>query len=82
METRAWKGNRGLPVESDRCRICRQAKETVMHWLSGYTRLAATEYLKRHNKALKILYVGLRTQEGLLEKIQNVQRKVEQGNSH
>ena len=49
VETRAWKANRGLPVESEKCRICRQAKQTVTHWLSEYTRIAATEYLKRHN---------------------------------
>ena len=43
--TRAWKVNRALPVESDKCRIWRQTKETVMHWLSGCTRIAATEHL-------------------------------------
>ena len=39
-----------------------------MHWLSGCTRLAATEYLKRHNNALMILCVTLGIQEGLLGK--------------
>ena len=56
---RAWKANRDLPVESDKCAICRQAKETVMHWLSGCTRLALTGYLKRHNNAIMILCVAL-----------------------
>ena len=72
--TRTDSGNNGvegkqrrLPVESDKCRICRQVKETVMHWSSGCTRLAATEYLKRHNNAI-ILCVILGMQEGLLEK--------------
>ena len=37
-----------------------------MHWLSGCTRLAATEYLKRQNNALMILYMILGIQEGLL----------------
>ena len=68
VETRAWKTNRGLPVESDKCRICRQAKETVMHRLSSCTRIAAVEYLKRHNNVLMILYVALGMQEGLLRK--------------
>ena len=27
VETRAWKANRGLPVESDKCRICIQARK-------------------------------------------------------
>ena len=34
METRAWKTNIVLPVESGKWGICRQAKEAVMHWLS------------------------------------------------
>ena len=63
VETRGWKANGGLPVESDKCRICRKTKETVMHWLSACTRLAATEYLKRHNNALMILCVALVMQE-------------------
>ena len=73
---------RGLPVESDKCRICRKAKKTLMHWLSGCTRLAATEYLKRHNNTLMILCLALGIQAGLLgKKYEMVQRKVEQGNS-
>ena len=55
IETRAWKANRCLHLESDKCGICRQAKETKIHWLSECTRLVATEYLKRHNNALMIL---------------------------
>ena len=46
VKTRAWEANGGLLVESDKCRICRQTKETVMHWLSACTRLAVTECLK------------------------------------
>ena len=68
VKTRAWKANRGLHVESDKCRVCRQAKETVKHWLSGYIRLAATEYLKRHNYVLMILFVVSGIQEGLFGK--------------
>ena len=68
VETRGWKTNRGLPVEKDKCRICRQPKETVMHWLSGCTRLTAIEYLKRRNNVLMILRVALAVKEGMLEK--------------
>ena len=67
VETRAWKANIGLTVESDKCRICRQPKETVIHWLPRRTRLAATEYLKRNNNALMIV-CGIGVQEGLLGK--------------
>ena len=45
VETRELKTNRDLPVKSDKCRIFRQAKETVLDWLSECTRLAAMEYL-------------------------------------
>ena len=76
VKTRAWKANRDLPVESDKCRICRQAKETVMHWLSGSTKLAATEYLKRQNNSLMMLCVGLEIQEGLLGKITKWYKKM------
>ena len=69
VETRVWKANRDLSVENDKCRICRQAKETVMNWFSGYTRLAAVKYLKRHNNALMLLCVALGIQDGLLGKI-------------
>ena len=34
VERKALKTNRGLPAESDKCRICRQAKSTVMYRLS------------------------------------------------
>ena len=68
--------NKALPVEIDKCRICRQAKEIVMHWSSRCTRQAATEYLKRHNNALMILCLALEIQEGLLgEKIRNCTKK-------
>ena len=71
VKTRLWKENRGLHVKSGKSRIYRKAKETVMHWLSICTRLAAMEYLKRHNNMPMILCVTLRIQERLLGKMQN-----------
>ena len=57
VETRAWKKLRGMG-ETDVCRLCVEAKETtVQHLLSGCKKLAATEYLRRHDNALKILAV-------------------------
>ena len=61
-------GKQRLTCRKRKCRICRQAKEKEMHCLSGCTRLAATEYLERHNNALMILFVALRMQEELLVK--------------
>ena len=40
VETRVWKANRCFPVESNKYSICRQVKETEMHWLSEFTKLA------------------------------------------
>ena len=71
VKTRLWKKNRGLHVKGGKSRICRKAKETVMHWLSVCTRLAAMEYLKRHKNTPMILCVTLRIQERLLGKMQN-----------
>ena len=67
--------NRGLPVENDKCRICRQAQETVMHWLLRCARLALTEYLKRHNNALMMLCMTSGIHERLLGKKRNGTKK-------
>ena len=55
VETRAWKRNRGLALETDKCRLCGEFVEGVMHLVSGCKVLAANEYLTRHNNLLKIL---------------------------
>ena len=55
VETKAWKRNRGIAVENDKCRLCGQCAEGVMHLISGCRCLAAREYLTRHNNVLKIL---------------------------
>ena len=55
VETRAWKRNRGIAVESDKCRLCGKFVEGVMHLVSGCTYLAPREYLTRHNNVLKVL---------------------------
>ena len=65
IETRAWKKIRGL-VECNKCRFCGEHRETVHHFLSGYKKLAGTEYVKRHNNALKVLAVKWAIQNGLL----------------
>jgi hypothetical protein len=66
VETAGWKTNRGLPVASDLCRLCNDKKETVYHWISGCRKMAATEYTRRHDNALKILSVEWCKVEGLL----------------
>ena len=65
IETKAWKKIRGL-VDDDSCRLCGEHRETVQHLLSGCKKLAGTEYLKRHDNALKVLAVKWAIKNGML----------------
>ena len=40
----------------ERCRMCGKTSESVGHILGGSSAIAQTQYLARHNKALKILF--------------------------
>ena len=63
VETRSLKEARGL-TDDGSCRICTQHSETVEHLVAGCTKLANSEYLTRHNRALMILAVaGVKQQE-------------------
>ena len=46
-------------TNDDLCRVCRTAKETIHHIISGCTALAPTKYLKRHNDLAKYIYILL-----------------------
>ena len=70
IETKAWKKIRGL-VDDDICRLCGEHRETVQHLLSGCKKLAGTEYLKRHDNALKVLAVKWQLRMGCSLKIQS-----------
>jgi hypothetical protein len=65
VETRAWKKARGL-VNQEKCRLCGQKAESVIHLAAGCTALAGCEYVRRHNNALKILLVTWAKEKGLL----------------
>ena len=58
----------GREVDDVKCRVCGKNNETVQHWLTGCTPLAATEYTLRHDKALMVLAVEWAKQEGVLAK--------------
>ena len=63
VETRSLKEARGL-TDDGSCRIWTQHSETVEHLVAGCTKLANSEYLTRHNRALMILAVaGVKQQE-------------------
>ena len=53
-------------MEDDKCRLCREHRETVQHILSGCTKLAGSEYVKRHDNTLKVLAVKWAIENGLL----------------
>ena len=56
VETMAWKKMWGLSGIGQ-CRLCWKQNETVQHLLAGCKKLASTEYVRRHNNALKVLVV-------------------------
>ena len=66
IETKMRILGNGRPVDDLKCRVCGKNNETVQHWLTGCTPLAATEYTLRHDKALMVLAVEWAKQEGLL----------------
>ena len=67
-ETRNWKRSRGLPVESNKCRVCGSYNENVQHILSGCKVLAGNEYLIRHNQTLMVFAVHWAKMKGLMVK--------------
>ena len=66
VETRSWKEPRGL-IDDGRCRICIQHSETVEHLVAGCTKLANSEYLTRHNRAVVFLVVVWAKQQELMD---------------
>ena len=67
VETRSWKVTRGL-IEDDKCRLCREQKEMVEHLLAGCKKIANSEYLTRHNRALMVMAVAWAKEYHLVKK--------------
>ena len=65
VETRSRKEARRL-TDDGSCRICTKHSETVEHLVAGCTKLANSEYLTRHNRALMILAVAWAKQQELV----------------
>ena len=70
IETKAWKKLRGL-VDEDKCRLCGAFRETVQHLLAGCKKLAGSEYVRRHDNALKVLAVHWAIDNKLCQKERN-----------
>ena len=52
-------------MDDDKSRLCGEQRETVQHLLSGYKKLAGSEYVKRHDNTLKVLAVKWAIENGL-----------------
>ena len=66
VETKVWKVLRGLTDGDDKCRLCKEYRETVQHVLSGYKILGQQEYLSSHNAALSIIVTEWCKKEALM----------------
>ena len=66
VETRKWKQKRGIPVLTQRCKLCNSQDESLQHLLSGCKVLAGSEYLTRHNQALMVFAVECVKHKGLI----------------
>ena len=49
----------------DRCRICKNSKETIDHIVASCSTIAPTEYLERHNKIAKYLHWNICKEAGI-----------------
>ena len=65
VETRASKKVRGLTGNSQ-SRLCKEQRETVKHSLTGYKKLASSEYLARQNRPLMVMAVAWAKEQNLL----------------
>ena len=65
VERRSGKEARGLTDDSS-CRICTQHSETAKHLVDGCTKLAKSECLTRHNRALMIFAKAWAKQQELV----------------
>ena len=67
IPTRTFLQMQGKHQGTTTCRLCEMHPEGTLHWMSACPYLAGSEYLKRHNQALKVFYVALAKQIGLID---------------
>jgi hypothetical protein len=59
LNTRAIAKNIYKTAQTDKCRLCNSAIETVMHIAAECSRIAQTDYLPRHNSVAKYIHLRL-----------------------
>ena len=57
-----------MHIDSDKCRLCRECVEGVMHLALEWQMLASNEYLKRNDNVIKVLMTTRVVEKELLEK--------------
>ena len=69
VETRAWKGFRGI-TENSQCRLCKKQRVTVNHLLAAWKTLPRSEYVAKYDRAPMVMAVAWAKEQNLLD--QNV----------
>ena len=54
IPTRTFLQMQGKHQDTTTCRLCEMHSEGTLHWMSACPYIASSEYLKRHNQALKV----------------------------
>ncbi|XP_068176488.1 uncharacterized protein [Antennarius striatus] len=65
LSTRAIEANIYHSRSDPRCRLCKEAPESVQHVVAGCKMLASSAYMERHNQVAVIVYRNICTQYGL-----------------
>ncbi|KAJ8018646.1 hypothetical protein HOLleu_43265 [Holothuria leucospilota] len=59
LNTKSHQANIMKVTTDSKCRMCTETDETVNHLVAGCQKLAATEYLERHNKVAAALHLEI-----------------------
>ena len=76
IPTRTFLQMQGKHQETKTCKLCEEHPEGSLHWMSACPYLAGSEYLRRHNQALKVFYVAV------AKKIGPINQKIAWFNAH
>lgn len=65
LNTKAHKTHIMKTTQDPLCRMCKSKDETVAHILAGCSKLALTEYLKRHNEVARLIHKSICDEYGI-----------------
>ena len=67
LNTRSIQAGIDHTIQDGRCRLCKQATESVQHIVSGCSQLASKAYTERHNQVANIVHRAICNRYGLLQ---------------